>query len=90
MAGIRRHDEIFLSTKHIYLNRDVSKGLMEMGEKKKRGEDARNSRLQKFSRLFRKILEATVIVGRAVLFVVIVLAIELCVAGLCYMACGRW
>jgi len=36
------------------------------------------------------ILNGAEIVGRAVLFVVIVLAIELCVVGLCYVACGRW
>ena len=35
------------------------------------------------------ILNGAEVVGRAVLFVVIVLAIELCVAGLCYVACGR-
>ena len=49
----------------------------------------RNSH-QKISYLFGKILEAAAIVVRAVLFVVIVLAIELCIAGLCYVACGRW
>ncbi|RKX40036.1 MAG: hypothetical protein DRP23_03975 [Thermotogae bacterium] len=36
------------------------------------------------------ILEGAEIVMRAVLFVVIMLAIELCVMGLCYVACGRW
>jgi len=36
------------------------------------------------------ILNGAEIVGRAVLFVVIVLAIELCVVGLCYVACGKW
>ena len=36
------------------------------------------------------ILNGAEIVGRAVLFVVIVLAIELCIVGLCYVACGRW
>ena len=36
------------------------------------------------------ILNGAEIVGRAVLFVVIALVIELCVAGLCYVACGRW
>jgi len=36
------------------------------------------------------ILEGAEIVMRAVLFVVIVLAIELCIVGLCYVACGRW
>jgi len=36
------------------------------------------------------ILNGAEVVGRAVLFVVIVLAIELCVVGLCYVACGRW
>ena len=34
------------------------------------------------------ILNGAEIVGRAMLFVVIVLAIELCVAGLCYVAWG--
>ena len=36
------------------------------------------------------ILNGVEVVGRAVLFVVIVLAIELCVVGLCYVACGKW
>jgi len=35
------------------------------------------------------ILNGAEIVGRAALFVLIVLAIELCVVGLCYVACGR-
>ena len=61
-----------------------------MRRKKIRGVgDAMNSRLQEISRIGGGILEATEIVMRAVLFVVIVLAIELCVAGLCYVACGR-
>ena len=52
--------------------------------------DARNAlRNSRISRIGKRILEATEIVGRAVLFVLIVLAIELCVVGLCYVACGR-
>jgi len=81
----------FFFHSNILLNRDISKGLMEMREKKMREErDAMNSRLQEISGIGGRILEATEIVMRAVLFVVIVLAIELCVAGLCYVACGRW
>jgi len=63
------------------------------GKKMREGkEDAfrnafRNSRM---SRIGKKILEGTEMFMRAVLFVVIVLAIELCVMGLCYVACGRW
>ena len=52
--------------------------------------DAMNSRLREISRIGGRILEATKIVMRAVLFVVIVLAIELCIVELCYIACGRW
>jgi len=56
-----------------------------------RGErDAMNSRLQEISRIGKRILEATEIVMRAVLFVVIVLAIELACVGIVYLACGRW
>ena len=36
------------------------------------------------------ILNGAEIVGRAVLFVAAILAIELCIVGLCYVACGRW
>jgi len=43
----------------------------------------------KIKHIIEKLWEVAEIVGRAVLFVVIVLAIELCVAGLCYVACGR-
>ena len=66
---------------------------MEMQEREMRegkediGNALRNNRI---SRIGKRILEAAGIVMRAVLFVVIVLAIELCVAGLCYVACGRW
>jgi len=64
---------------------------MEMRRKKMRGErDAMNSRLQEISRIGKRILEATEIVMRAVLFVVIVLAIELACVGIVYLACGRW
>ena len=35
------------------------------------------------------ILNGAEMVGRAALFVVIVLAIELAVWGICYVACGR-
>ena len=81
----------FFFQQNIYLNRDVSKGLMKMRKKKMRGErDVMNSRLQEISRIGGEILEATEIVMRAVLFVVIVLAIELCIVGLCYVACRRW
>ena len=56
-----------------------------------RGErDAMNSRLQKISRIGERILEATEIAMRAVFFVVAILAIELAVWGICYVACGRW
>jgi len=44
----------------------------------------------KIKHIIEKTLEAAEIVGRAVLFVLIALAIELCVVGLCYVACGRW
>jgi len=67
---------------------------MEMQGRRVRGrvEDAfkdayENSRI---SRIGGRILEATEIVMRVVLFVIIALAIELCVVGLCYMACGWW
>jgi len=56
-----------------------------------RGErDVMNSRLQEISRIGKRILEATEIVMRAVLFVVIVLAIELACVGIVYLACERW
>jgi len=42
------------------------------------------------SRIGGRILEAAEIVMRAVLFVVIVLAIELAVWGIVSLACGRW
>ena len=81
----------FFFQQNIYLNRDVSKGLMEMREKKmQRERDAMNSRLQEISRIGERILEATEIVMRAVLFVVIVLAIELAVWGVMYSICERW
>ena len=58
---------------------------------KMRGErDVMNSRLQEISRIGKRILEATEIVMRAVLFVVIVLAIELACVGIVYLACERW
>ena len=47
----------------------------------------RNSRIRHIGG---KILETTEIVMRAVLFVVAILAVELCIVGLCYVACGRW
>jgi len=52
--------------------------------------DAFRNRHPKISRLFGKILETTGIVMRAVFFVVAILAIELCIVGLCYVASGRW
>ena len=48
-----------------------------------------NSRLQEISRIGGRILEATEIVMRAVLFVVAILAIELAVWGVMYSICGR-
>jgi len=43
----------------------------------------------KIKQIIEKILDVAEMVGRAVLFVVIVLALELAVWGLCYIACGR-
>ena len=84
----------FFFQQNIYLNRDISKGLMEMQGKKdarKRMREMRGTAVfRNISRIGKRILEAARIVMRAVLFVVIVLAIELCIAGLCYVACGRW
>jgi len=81
----------FFFQRNIYLNKDVSKGLMEMREKRMwRERDAMNSRLQKISRIGGRILEAAEIVMRAVLFVVIVLALELACVGLVYIMCERW
>ena len=55
------------------------------------GRDARDAfRNSRIRHIGGRILEATEIVMRAVLFVVAILAIELCVVGLCYVACGRW
>jgi len=54
------------------------------------GKDAFRNRHPKISHLFGKILEATKIVMRTVLFVVAILAVELCIVGLCYVAYGRW
>jgi len=51
--------------------------------------EAMNRHLQKISRIGGRILEAAKIVMRAVLFVVIVLAIELAVWGVMYSICGR-
>jgi len=44
----------------------------------------------KIKHIIEKTLEVAEIVGRAVLFVVIVLAIELAVWGIVSLACGRW
>jgi len=77
---------------NIHLNRDVSKGLMEMQEKedmKGKIRDAMNSRLQKISPIGRRILEATEIVMRAVIFILTILAVELACIGLLYVICGR-
>ena len=67
---------------------------MEMqGKKDVKERDARDAfrnRHPKISRIGGRILEATEIVLRAVLFVVIVLAIELAVWGIVSLACGRW
>ena len=79
---------------NIYLNRDASKGLMEMQGKRDARERMREMRRtavsKKISRIGKRILEATEIVMRAVLFVVIVLAIELAVWGVMYSICRRW
>jgi len=44
----------------------------------------------KIKHIIEKTLEVAEIVGRAVLFVVIVLALELACVGLVYIMCGRW
>ena len=65
---------------------------MEMRGKDAKGKmrDARDAFMNNhISRIGKRILEAAGIVMRAALFVVIVLAIELCIVGLCYVACGR-
>jgi len=83
----------FFFHSNIHLNRDVSKGLMEMQGKKDARERMREMRgtalSRKISHIGKKILEGTEIIMRAVLFVVIVLAIELAVWGIVSLACGR-
>ena len=71
---------------------DVSKGLMKMWEKKDvREREVRdafrnNSFLQ---RLNEEIKEKARMTAIAVIFIGTILAIELCIVGLCYVACGR-
>ena len=60
------------------------------GRKEKRGREIMEAWKPRIKQTAEAILNGAEIVGRAVLFVVIVLAIELCVLGLCYIACGRW
>ena len=83
----------FFFHSNIHLNMDVSKGLMKMREKKdvrERDErDAfRNSRF--LQRLNEEIKEKARMTAIAMIFIGTILAIELCVVGLCYVACGRW
>jgi len=84
----------FFFQQNIYLNRNVSKGLMEMQGKKDARERMREKRgtavSRKISHIGKKILKGAEVFMRAVLFVAIVLAIELCIVGLCYVACERW
>jgi len=58
--------------------------------KERDARDAFRNGHPKISRIGGRILEATEIVLRAVLFVVMVLAIELACVGIVYLACRRW
>ena len=61
------------------------------GKKMRREENARDAFMDsRINRIGKRILESAEIVMRAVLFVVIVLAIELAVWGMVSLACGRW
>jgi len=65
---------------------------MEMHRKMRRERNARdafgNSRF--LQRLSEEIKEKAKMTAVAVIFIGTILAIELCVVGLCYVACGRW
>lgn len=60
------------------------------GRKERRGREIMEAWKPRIKQTAEAILNGAEVVRRAVLFVVIVLAIELCVVGLCYVACGRW
>ena len=60
------------------------------GRKERREREIMEAWKPRIKQTAEAILKGAEIVGRAVLFVIIVLAIELCVVGLCYVACGRW
>ena len=79
----------FSFQQNIYLNRDVSKGLMEMRERdvKGKGDVFRNSRF--LQRLKEEIKEKTRMTAVAVIFIGTILAVELAVWGVMYSICGR-
>jgi len=60
------------------------------GRKERRGREIMEAWKPRTKQTAEAILNGAEVVGRAVLFVIIVLAIELCAVGLCYVACGRW
>jgi len=60
------------------------------GGKERKGREIMEAWKPRIKQTVEAILNGVEVVGRAVLFVVIVLAIELCVVGLCYVACGKW
>ena len=60
------------------------------GRKERRGREIMEAWKPRIKQTAEAILESAEIIMRAVLFVIIVLAIELCIVGLCYVACGRW
>jgi len=82
----------FFFQQNIYLNMDVSKGLMEMQGKDAKegsafGDAFRNSRF--LQRLREEIKEKARMTTVALIFVGTILAIELAVWGIVSLACGK-
>ena len=76
---------------NIYLNKDKSKGLMEMRGKDARegGRENRNTFRNSHQEIIDAVIEKARMTAVAVIFVGTILAIELFVVGVCYLACGR-
>jgi len=60
------------------------------GRKERRRREIIEAWKPRIKQTAKAILNGAEIVGRAVLFVVAILAIELCIVGCVYVACGRW
>ena len=77
---------------NIYLNKDKSKGLMEMRGKdvKRRIRDARDALRNKHQKIIDAMIEKARMTAVAMIFIVAILAIELAIWSLCVAICGRW